>query len=260
MWDTIQALLRSEDIWRITYGELVIRLTLAVLLGGIIGMEREWNNHAAGFRTHILVCLGSATIMLLSIYGFSAFADEFNVRMDPARLAAQVVSGIGFLGAGAIMRNGNIVTGLTTAASIWVVAGIGLCVGAGFYIGALFCTFLVFICLLILNKWEKRWLEHRKMHDLEMVIIDRPGVLGVITQTLAELDIQINSLRMNPTDPPDDGMRTDRALMLMRLSMKLKGKLSSEKLVAAYERIADMDVVVSVDARHFVIQKRADGL
>lgn len=76
-------------------------------------MEREWSNHAARFRTHILVCLGSATIMLLSIYDFAQFVDETNVRVDPSPLAAQVVSGIGFLGAGVILRNGNIIKGLT---------------------------------------------------------------------------------------------------------------------------------------------------
>lgn len=106
-------------------------MVLAAVLGGLVGMEREWNNHAAGFRTHILVCLGAATIMLLSIYGFSQFVNEANVRMDPARLAAQVISGVGFLGAGAILRNGPVISGLTTAASVWVVAAIGLCVGAG---------------------------------------------------------------------------------------------------------------------------------
>lgn len=104
----------TASVWEITHLELALRMILAVVLGGLIGIEREWSNHAAGFRTHILVCLGSATIMLLSSYGFSQFVNEGSVRMDPARLAAQVISGIGFLGAGAILRNGNMIKGLTT--------------------------------------------------------------------------------------------------------------------------------------------------
>ncbi|HEY0826461.1 MAG TPA: MgtC/SapB family protein, partial [Bacilli bacterium] len=131
------------DPWFIDPVDLIIRLSIALFLGGIIGFERERNNHAAGFRTHILVCIGSALVMLLSIYGFSDFVDEENVRIDPSRLAAQVISGIGFLGAGVILRNGFSVTGLTTAASLWVAAAIGLAVGAGFHLAAVTTTLFV---------------------------------------------------------------------------------------------------------------------
>lgn len=120
--------------WVIDQVHITIRLVLALFLGGLIGFEREVSSHAAGLRTHILVCVGSALVMLLSMYGFSAFVNEVNVRLDPSRLAAQVISGIGFLGAGTIIFNGRSITGLTTAASLWVVAGIGLAVGAGFII------------------------------------------------------------------------------------------------------------------------------
>ncbi|WP_415803344.1 MgtC/SapB family protein [Marinicrinis lubricantis] len=141
---------------------MLLRIFAAFVLGGLIGLEREKNNHPAGFRTHILVCLGSALVMLLSMYGFSEFADEPNVRLDPARLAAQVISGIGFLGAGVILTKGISVKGLTTAASLWVIAGIGLSVGAGFYIPAVMVTVLVLFSLLILNKVERKWLTNRK--------------------------------------------------------------------------------------------------
>src|SRR5690606_39922495 len=114
----------------------------------------------AGFRTHILVCLGSALIMLISIYGVSDFIKEENVRADPARLAAQVVSGIGFLGAGTILRHGLTVSGLTTAASLWVVAGIGLAVGAGYMFGAVLTTILTLVSLELLNRMERRSEEH----------------------------------------------------------------------------------------------------
>jgi len=128
----------------ITEYEIALRLFLACVFGGIVGFEREKNDSPAGFRTHILVSLGSALIMILSMYGFNDFA---SVNKDPARLAAQVVSGIGFLGAGTILRDRTSVKGLTTAASLWVVAAIGLAAGAGFYFSSFFVTLLVFITL-----------------------------------------------------------------------------------------------------------------
>lgn len=128
----------------ITDYEIALRLFLACVLGGIVGFEREQNDSPAGFRTHILVSMGSSLIMILSMYGFSDF---ISVNKDPARLAAQVVSGIGFLGAGTILRDGTSVRGLTTAASLWVVSAIGLAAGAGFYFSALLVTGLVFIAL-----------------------------------------------------------------------------------------------------------------
>ncbi|MDR3600770.1 MAG: MgtC/SapB family protein [Desulfosporosinus sp.] len=129
---------------RITDYEIALRIFLACVFGGIVGFERERNDSPAGFRTHILVCLGAALIMILSMY---AFADFTTVSKDPARLASQVVSGIGFLGAGTILRDGGSVRGLTTAASLWVVSAIGLATGAGFYFSAFLATFLVFVTL-----------------------------------------------------------------------------------------------------------------
>lgn len=111
--------------WIIDDSHIILRLLLSMLLGGFIGFERERSNHAAGLRTHIMVSLGSTLIMLLSIYGFADFIKEANVRIDPARLATAVITGVGFLGAGTIMFTGKSITGLTTAASIWVVAAIG---------------------------------------------------------------------------------------------------------------------------------------
>ncbi|EHQ92042.1 MgtC/SapB family protein [Desulfosporosinus youngiae] len=128
----------------ITDYEIALRLFLACVFGGVVGFERERNDSPAGFRTHILVSLGSALIMILSMYGFNEFT---TLTKDPARLAAQVVSGIGFLGAGTILRDKTSVKGLTTAASLWVVAAIGLAVGAGFYFSSSFVTLLVFLTL-----------------------------------------------------------------------------------------------------------------
>ncbi len=150
-----------HDPWVIDNGHLVIRLFLSVMLGGLVGFERERKNHAAGLRTHTLVCLGSCLLMILSIYGFADFADEPNVRLDPARLAAQVITGVGFLGAGTILFRGKSITGLTTAASIWVVMAVGLAVGAGFYLPAILSAVMVLLILWGLNIIEKRYLNHR---------------------------------------------------------------------------------------------------
>lgn len=137
----------SKDVIKkmhITDYEIAFRMLLACIFGGIVGYERERNDSPAGFRTHILVSLGSALIMILSMYGFSNFV---TVNKDPARLAAQVVSGIGFLGAGTILRDKTSIRGLTTAASLWVVSAIGLAAGAGFYFSSVLATLLVFLTL-----------------------------------------------------------------------------------------------------------------
>lgn len=130
---------------------------MAFFLGSIIGLEREKKGRSAGFRTHILVCTSSCLIMLVSLYMYELFRDE--ISLDPARIAAGVVTGVGFLGAGAIIRSSKAVRGLTTAASVWVSAAIGLAVGCGFYVGAILTTGIAFLALAFLkvveNKWEK---------------------------------------------------------------------------------------------------------
>ncbi|MFG6150746.1 MgtC/SapB family protein [Halobacillus sp. A5] len=139
----------------------LIRLSFALLLSGLIGFERELKNHSAGFRTHILVGIGSCLMMLLSLYGFEAFIEaNDNIRFDPSRIPSYVISGIGFLGAGTIIVNGMTIRGLTTAASIWTVAGLGLVVGAGMYGIALLATALVLLSLVFLNNLEKKYVTH----------------------------------------------------------------------------------------------------
>ena len=132
--------------------EVVLRLVLAVLLSGLVGLEREVKGRAAGFRTHILVCTGSALVMLTGVYLSEVWGGKGGV--DPTRLAAQVVSGVGFLGAGTIIQFRDSIRGLTTAASVWTAAGIGLAVGAGFYVGAVAATLIVFLVLFALSNFE----------------------------------------------------------------------------------------------------------
>ncbi|MDP9227319.1 MAG: MgtC/SapB family protein [Actinomycetota bacterium] len=118
-------------------GALLGRVLLAVVLGGLIGFEREFRDQPAGFRTHILVSVGAALFTMAGAYGVSGFVASGSVSFDPTRIAAQVVTGIGFLGAGAIIRQGVTIRGLTTAAALWVAAAVGVAVGLGYYLGAL---------------------------------------------------------------------------------------------------------------------------
>ncbi|MBU5445451.1 MgtC/SapB family protein [Paenibacillus sp. MSJ-34] len=182
--------------WFIDNVHILMRLLIAMLLGGLIGFEREHNNHAAGLRTHILVCLGSALIMLLSIYGFSAFVDEINVRVDPARLATAVITGIGFLGAGTILFTGKSITGLTTAASLWVVAAIGLAIGAGFYFAAVVSTVLVLLNLWVLNKIEQRFLGGKKVQLLTVRAFGKHDLLDHVSAKLTAQGITVRKMTL----------------------------------------------------------------
>ena len=133
--------------------DTIIKLIISALIGALIGTEREFRNRSAGFRTHILVAMGSCLIMIISS---EAFADQ---GTDPTRIAAQVVSGIGFLGAGSIMQGKGSVKGLTTAANIWVCGAIGLAIGAGMYKEAISATAIALIALTILNTVAKRFFK-----------------------------------------------------------------------------------------------------
>ena len=128
--------------------QIIYRLSLTVLLSGVIGLERQVQRRHAGLRTHILLALGSCLIMLTSLYVFDIYKDI--TKLDPARIAAGVITGIGFLGAGTIIRDNEGIRGLTTAASLWVVSGIGLAVGCGFCNAAIYSTVLTLIVLFVL--------------------------------------------------------------------------------------------------------------
>lgn len=142
--------------------ELILRLSIAALLGGLIGFERERLSWVAGLRTHMLVCLGATLIMMVSQYGFHQVITAGYITLDPSRMAAQVVSGIGFLGAGTILFLKNVVRGLTTAASLWAVAAVGLAVGGGLYLAAVFTTALILVILAGIKPLEKKFIKKNK--------------------------------------------------------------------------------------------------
>jgi putative Mg2+ transporter-C (MgtC) family protein len=148
------------EIPSLSWEEELLRVAVAAALGGAVGLERELRDREAGFRTHMLVAVGSALFTLVSAYGFRDFLVHGGsvVRADPTRIAAQIVTGIGFLGAGAIIRQGLSIRGLTTAATLWVVAAIGLTAGAGYYSAAAITTLLVIVSL-----WPLRIFAHRMM-------------------------------------------------------------------------------------------------
>ncbi len=163
--------------------ELAVRLIIAALLGGFIGYERERLSWAAGLRTHMLVCVGSCLVMIVSAYGFEELKSHPNIRFDPSRMAAQVVSGIGFLGAGAIMMRGEFVRGLTTAASLWTVSAVGLAVGGGMYIEASVATFVVLVILAVMKPISEQ--TRNSYHVVELHVKADHGSLTL--QTLAEI-------------------------------------------------------------------------
>ncbi|MEB3101601.1 MgtC/SapB family protein [Ferviditalea candida] len=219
-----------SGIWEISYIELTLRLVLAAVLGGLIGLEREFGYHPAGFRTHILVCLGSALIMILSIYGFTQFAAESNVRMDPARLAAQVISGVGFLGAGTILRTGVSITGLTTAASLWVVSAIGLSVGAGFYFGSVLVTVMVLFSLFLLNKLEKSFSQTKKFREIRIQIPDGSTALNVTLAKIAEFGLSIHKIQI---ENPIVGTEAEERVVTVRLLVKAGKPAHFQKVLLA---------------------------
>lgn len=176
-------------------GIVAMRLLLAALLGGLVGLDRENKRRAAGLRTHVLVSLGSALVMITAAYIFEQYRGLTN--MDPARLGAQVISGIGFLGAGTIIKQGTTVKGLTTAASLWAVACIGLATGIGFYTAAILAGVVVFITLVLLSKFEKVF---RRKSDSEMDICmklqNKPGKLGEMASAIGKLGVQITNVNI----------------------------------------------------------------
>ena len=173
----------------IQWYEILARLLLAALFGGFVGLERERKSWAAGLRTHMMVCVGSALIMMVSSFGFSDILGTPNVGLDPSRIAAQVVSGIGFIGAGTILfsKEGGTIRGLTTAAGLWTVAGIGLATGGGMYIAAIFTTALALIILWALKPLENKYAQRFRPKTLKIITNEKASTAEIL-RSLEELE------------------------------------------------------------------------
>jgi putative Mg2+ transporter-C (MgtC) family protein len=178
---------------------VLLRLSVAAVLGGAIGMERELRERGAGLRTHLVVCVGSALFTLVSAYGFHEFLVNGGslVRTDPTRIAAQIVSGIGFLGAGAIIRQGLSVRGLTTAATLWLVAAIGMASGAGYYSAAFISTVGALLTLGPLRIVAYK-IVHRYRPEVDRLLIEIPagGSPGAVIEAIERSGAQVRALEI----------------------------------------------------------------
>ena len=176
--------------------DFILRITIAAVLGGIIGLEREYRSKEAGFRTHFLVALGSALFMVISAYGFEGALISPEHRLDVSRIAAQVVTGIGFIGAGTIIFQKHMVKGLTTAAGLWVTAAIGLTCGGGMYLLAISSTVLVLISLEAFN-----WILHRFGKRIINVVFSSPTQEDIrkILDNLRNDGMELDSYSMKET-------------------------------------------------------------
>lgn len=214
--------------------DFVWRLVLAALFGTIIGLDREYREKEAGFRTHFLVSLGSALMMIVSQYGFSEILTHDGVSLDPSRIAAQVVSGIGFIGAGTIIFNHQIVRGLTTAASLWATAGIGLTAGAGMSWLALAATILTLVAL------EGLSLVFRSLGSRRMVVVfsasDRTGVADTLDRIRTD-GYMVVSYEVVPQVVGGDGI-TYRVTMVV----KAKPGCDNNQLLALLRENTDIIV------------------
>jgi putative Mg2+ transporter-C (MgtC) family protein len=179
--------------------ELILRLLLAALLGSAIGIERERLLWAAGLRTHMLVCVGSCLIMIVSAYGFTAVIGP-RVILDPSRIAAQVVSGVGFLGAGSIILRNEVVKGLTTAASLWAVAGLGLAVGGGLYVAAGAATVIILIILAGIKPLEERFRSTRQSVEIHLRTPSGAMSVGLLQQVMGWRASRVKQLVVRPAD------------------------------------------------------------
>ncbi len=185
------------DIFMFDIGTVFGKLFIAAVLGGLIGWERERRGRPAGLRTHLLVCVGVTLIMLVSEHIFvqyQGYKQDSILRIDPARIASHVVTGIGFLGAGTIMRFKGSVRGLTTAASLWVVAGIGLAIGIGFILPAIFTAFIAIMTLILLPKVESE-IKKDKYITMKMLISGQEHFLDNIRSVLERYSLKLQTYK-----------------------------------------------------------------
>jgi putative Mg2+ transporter-C (MgtC) family protein len=213
--------------------EIILKLSLACVLGGLIGIERESLNRPAGFRTYTLVCVGSTLAMVVSLDMYFQYYQ--NVNADPGRIAAQVVSGIGFLGAGTIMKEGATVRGLTTAAGLWGVACIGLAVGAGMYIPAVVTTALMLFVLIYFARFEEYFTGTRVYKGLVLVVNDEPGQVGIVGSMLGELGVLIKNISLT---------RLEENRLEIELLLSLPPEMTIEEVI---KRLAGAKGVQNID-------------
>lgn len=225
----------GDDFWVMTY-----RIFIAALLCGGIGLEREIKKHPAGFRTHLLVGVGSCLMMLLSLYGFQDYIDsQNNIRFDPGRIPAYVISGIGFLGTGTILVKGATVSGLTTAASIWVVAGIGLIVGVGMIAPAVLTTIVVLLSLIFFKKFERKLRLTNEEYILTVIVDKKFNQLNEILKIVEEEGVSLRDVSIEDLPASENGIVQKKVTMEVYFD-------DSSILAAIQSKISSLDYVQKV--------------
>ena len=214
--------------------EMLTRLFLAAVLGGVVGIERGSGDRPAGLRTHVLVCTGSALIMLVSMYAF----DSFDTPRDPGRIAAQVVSGVGFLGAGTILHEGLTVRGLTTAASLWMVAAVGLAIGGGMIKIAVASTIIMLITLIIFHGWEKKIpgasrIERKFIH---VIVRNNSNAVNEILAYFTDKKIKVRSVNLKNNEIHDT--------VSLEMYLKINKDINTNQIIAGLQAI---DGVISLE-------------
>lgn len=204
------------------YITMILRLLTACVLGGVIGFEREHMHRPAGFRTHILVCVGSALVMITSEFIYFKYSAHVNV--DPARLGAQVISGIGFLGAGTIIKEGVNVKGLTTAASLWAVSCVGIAVGIGFYSGSLVATVIIFLTLVVIKKTQMK-MGTQKSVRLYVHTQIKKGEVRELTRLIEEMGVKVKNTDFISSERDGE--------MVLRYSIDISNQVPMAEVVEA---------------------------
>ena len=212
--------------------ELSVRIVVAAALGAIIGAEREIHGHPAGIRTHMLVSLGSAIFTVMSIHGFGQ--DVNPSRVDPTRIAAQIVSGIGFLGAGAILKDGIVIRGLTTAASLWATSAVGLAGGAGEYVIAIVAAAVILVSLWPINALAER-LHGGSIPEVQLRLqLDRIDLVGAVSDVLQQQKVEVVGITTQ---------RLARGSYQADLSLRGRRTSSITEALEALGGVAGVDVI-----------------
>ena len=218
------------ELREVTYLAVALRILAAVIIGGLLGLERGLKHRAAGLRTYMLVCVGSCLIMLTNQYIFQAFGSG-----DPVRMGAQVVSGIGFLGAGTIIvTRRNQIKGLTTAAGLWSSAGVGLALGIGFYEAAVIGAFAVFAVMTLLQKLDNRM--HRKSKVVEVYFeLGKNLSIGEFIRQVRSMDLEVGDVDREFDSDPDSGDRAYTA------TLKAKSRRDRVELLEKIQAISGVE-------------------
>ncbi|RKN78187.1 MgtC/SapB family protein [Paenibacillus ginsengarvi] len=218
--------------------EYLLRVILAGICGALIGYERKSRMKEAGIRTHFVVAVGAALMVVISKYGFRDQSGWESLAFDPSRIAAQVVSGVGFLGAGMIFMQKQTVRGLTTAAGIWTTAGIGMAIGAGLYEVGGGVTVLVLVAQKLLHGKMMKWLSAPRTDTLTMRVASEPAALDRILQVLSEKDVSVLSYHVEQA-------ADDHAVLQVEMNLKFAGGGKTEQLMPI---IQQLPFILSVEA------------